>query len=53
MTIETPRGEYQVEVPTTLGPDAAGRRAMFSIAAAYEQSTDLGQIRVTGTELLN
>lgn len=52
VTLETPRGEYQIEVPTHLGPEAAGRRAAFTVASAFERSTDLDAIRVVGTTVL-
>ncbi len=45
VTLATPKGEAQVEVPSTLGPDAAGRRAYW--AAVQARWGDLDEITVT------
>ena len=52
VTIETPAGVYEIEVPSTQGSEAAGRRAIFAIASAYERTTDLDRIKVLDTEII-
>lgn len=45
VTVDTPAGRAELEVPSTLGPEAAGRRAFW--AAAAQRWGDLGEITVT------
>jgi hypothetical protein len=50
VTIDTPNGRAELEVPTLLGPDAAGRRAW--ITAVQLRWGDLDEITVVSTELV-
>ena len=43
--VTTPRGMYEVDVPTTLGPEAAERRAFWSIIAKYGRSWNPAQVK--------
>jgi hypothetical protein len=44
VTLDTPQGQAQLDVPTSLGPDAAERRAI--LAAASLRWGDIDEIRV-------
>lgn len=35
VTLDTPKGEMNIDVPTTQGPDAAARRALWAIVAKF------------------
>lgn len=48
VTLDTPKGQGQLEIPTTLGADAAGRRAFFS--ACNMGWGDVDTISVVSTE---
>lgn len=50
VTIDTPLGRAELEVPTLLGPDAAARRAW--LAAIQLRWGDLDEITVVSTELI-
>lgn len=48
VVIDTPKGTFDVDVPTFLGPGAAGRRAIFTLAAArYGDLLDLHIVSIT------
>lgn len=48
VTIDGPAGPGQIDVPTHLGSEAAGRRALFT--AASVGWGDLDELRVTAVE---
>ena len=50
VTLDTPKGRAELEVPTTLGPDAAGRRAWMT--AVQLRWGDVDEITVVSTELI-
>jgi len=45
VTLHTPRGEAVIEVPTYLGPEAAGRRAW--LAGVQQRWGDVDEVVVT------
>ena len=47
ITLATPRGVFEVEVPTFLGAKAAARRAHFTLVA--KGYGDIDQVTVTST----
>lgn len=50
VTVDTPRGRAELEVPTTRGPDAAGRRAWMTAVAL--RWGDVDEITVVSTALI-
>jgi hypothetical protein len=50
VTVETPRGAFTLDVPTSQGANAAERRAHMSFVAA--RYGDLDEVRVIGTALV-
>jgi len=50
VTLDTPQGRAELEVPTTLGPDAARRRAWMT--AIQLRWGDVDEITVVSTELI-
>lgn len=48
--IDTPRGAFEVEVPTSLGADAAGRRAFMAIA--QRGGFDMNRMSVRSVEAI-
>jgi hypothetical protein len=50
VTLDTPKGRAELEVPTTLGPDAAGRRAWMT--ALQLRWGDVDEITVVSAELI-
>lgn len=45
VTVETPKGTAELEVPSTLGPEAAGRRGWMT--AVQQRWGDVDEITVT------
>lgn len=50
VTLQTPLGERQVEVPTRLGVQDAERRAPLAFVALY-RGVDLSEVQVISTSL--
>lgn len=48
VTVSTPKGEAELEVPTTLGPEAAGRRAWLT--AVQQRWGDVDEVKVISVE---
>lgn len=48
VTLDTPRGQGQIEVPTFQGPEAAGRRA--HMGACAQGWGDLDEVKVVSVE---
>lgn len=51
VTLETPRGQAEIEVNSMMGPDVAGRRAR--VAAVLQHWGDLDEIEVVSVEELD
>jgi len=51
VTVSTPSGEWVMDVPSFQGGDAAGRRALFTVAS-QDRSTDLDEIKVVNVTAL-
>jgi hypothetical protein len=49
VTVATPAGEFEVEVPTFQGAGAASRRAFFAVAAMVP-AVDLDEMEVVSVE---
>lgn len=45
VTVETPKGTAELEVPSTLGPEAAGRRGWMT--AVQQRWGDVDEVTVT------